>query len=363
MKDLLLDLIDLQNQGVKGDFTEKGRKGGAGPSDDKAFRFGEHTIMVPTLNNPAAKSDFTIEKSNGGLLLKRKNRVIGPITQVPAPKFYGLNTKDGVPYRKIAVLHGVDCLASTVVQECFRWDDPDRRCRFCAIGISLKTGSTIHTKTPRQLSEVALAAKTLDGVTHVTLTTGTPDTPNKGAEYLGECASAVKKSTGLPVHVQFEPPEDSSIFAWLLKMGVDNVGLHLESFDPRVRETFTPGKAAIDEETYFKAFEDAVAVFGRNQVSTYIILGLGEDEELTLEQCKRAIGMGVYPFVVPLRPISDTFMGKIDPPSADYMHRMYSKVGKMLKEKGMSAQKSNSGCVKCKACSMLQISETGKGGI
>ena len=38
-------------------------------------------------------------------------------------------------------------------------------------------------------------------------------------------------------------------------------------------------------------------------MSTYVILGMGEDEELTVEGCKRAIDMGVYPFVVPLRPV------------------------------------------------------------
>lgn len=40
-----------------------------------------------------------------------------------------------------------------------------------------------------------------------------------------------------------------------------------------------PSKSQISLEVYFRAFEKAVSVFGRNQVSTYVIIGLGEDLE------------------------------------------------------------------------------------
>ena len=357
MRNILPDLVELQSQGAKGKFEENGRKGGAGPADDKAFMFGSHTVMVPTLNNPAKKSEFKIEDINGQLVLKRQEKVLGPLTQVKRPRFYDLYTKDGISYRKIALLHGSDCAASTVVQECFRWDDLKQRCHFCAIGVSLKDGTTIHTKSPAQLAEVMLAAKKLDGVTHVTLTTGTPNAPNKGAEYLGECAHAVKKATGLPVHVQFEPPEEMKVFEELKKQGVDNVGIHIESFDPDVRKRITPGKASIKEDIYFEAFDKAITVFGQNQVSTYVILGLGEDEELTVDKCNHVIKMGVYPFLVPLRPILNTYMANITPPSSEYLMRIYTKVVKMMNKAGINSEKSNSGCVKCSACSMQQFLE------
>ena len=63
-----------------------------------------------------------------------------------------------------------------------------------------------------------------------------------------------------------------------------------------------PGKARTGIEAYFAAWERAVKVFGEGQVSTYVILGMGEDPDLTVEGCKRAIDIGVYPFVVPMRP-------------------------------------------------------------
>ena len=83
-------------------------------------------------------------------------------------------------------------------------------------------------------------------------------------------------------------------------MGIDSVGIHVETFDPQVLARVAPGKARWGIEAYFTAWERAVAAFGAGQVSTYVILGMGEDQELTVEGCKRAIDIGVYPFVVPV---------------------------------------------------------------
>lgn len=361
MSEKLKDFIELQRCGVRSCNDGMSRRGGAGPTDDKAFIFSNGiTLMVPTLNESARNSEYVLENIGNQTILKRNGKVIDTVRKVTPPKFYSLQTKDGIPYRQIARLHGSDCLASTVVQECVRYNDAAQRCRFCGVGVSLKNGSTIHTKTPAQLAEVGAAAKKLDGVTHVTLTTGTTDLVNKGAEYLGRCAYAVKQATGLPIQAQCEPPEDSGLFTEMKKLGVDDIGIHVESFDQKVRSRFTPGKSTISIEAYFESFEKAVAVFGRNRVSTFIILGLGEDEELTLARCRQAVKIGVYPFLVPLRAISSTFMASAEPPDAEYLYRMYVAVGNMLEQSRMNADQSGAGCVKCKACSLLQLTESGE---
>jgi radical SAM protein (TIGR04043 family) len=358
MLDLFMDLAALQSQGARTESDrDQGRRGGAGPSDDRAFKLGGHTIMIPTRNRPARGSAFAIVGGCDGLSLQREGRVLGALEPIARPRFYDLATADGISYEKIARLHGSDCLATTVVQECIRYDDPATRCRFCAIGVSLKDGSTIHTKTPRQLAEVARAAQELDGVTHVTLTSGTMAGPDRGALYLGECAAAIKHATGLPVQAQFEPPADPGVFAALKQAGVDDVGLHVESFDPGVRARVTPGKAVISIPEYLEAFAAAVRVFGRGKVSTYVVLGLGEDERLTLDGCRRAIALGVYPFVVPLRPLLNTALAKAEPPPAEYTERVYSAVAAMLAAAGLSSRDSSAGCVKCRACSLLQLRE------
>ena len=46
-----------------------------------------------------------------------------------------------------------------------------------------------------------------------------------------------------------------------------------------MRARIMPGKASVTIEQYFDAFAAAVDVFGRNQVSTYILAGLGDSAE------------------------------------------------------------------------------------
>ena len=77
---------------------------------------------------------------------------------------------------------------------------------------------------------------------------------------------------------------------------------------PAVLARVAPGKAQCGVEGYFRTWERAVEVFGRGAVTTYVLLGMGEDPALIEEGCRRATEMGVYPFVVPLRPVPGTLM-------------------------------------------------------
>ena len=73
--------------------------------------------------------------------------------------------------------------------------------------------------------------------------------------------------------------------------------------------------------------------FGEGQVTTYVILGMGEDPELTVEGCRRAVDVGVYPFVVPLRPVAGSLMADWSPPPHDYVERIVRRVTPYLTER------------------------------
>jgi radical SAM protein (TIGR04043 family) len=193
----------------------------------------------------------------------------------------------------------------------------------------------------------------LDGAVDVTLTTGTTHGPDKGAAYLGRCARAVKEATGLPVQAQFEPPDDLSVLEEVKEQGVDSVGIHIESFDPDVLAWVAPPKARTGVEGYFRAWERAVEVFGAGQVSTYVILGLGEDEKATVEGCKRAVDAGVYPFVVPLRPVPGSLLGDWLPPPPDYVESLYRQIGPYVVRRGLGSWNVSAGCARCQACSAI----------
>ncbi|MDJ0572606.1 MAG: MSMEG_0568 family radical SAM protein [Pleurocapsa sp. MO_192.B19] len=358
-------VTELQSQGLKliaHNQGVAGRIGGAGPSDHKAVTIDGTTVMIPVYNDIAAESPYTVGANGCSPLqhessLHKNNKAIASIEFPQQPKFYNLKTADGVPYNHIALLHSHNVLATTVLQTCIRYSNRSTSCQFCAIEQSLEAGKTIAQKTPEQLAEVAEAAVRLDGVEHLVMTTGTPNTTDRGAAYLTKCAQAVKARVNLPIQAQCEPPNDFIWFEWMKIAGVDSLGMHLEVIEPRVRDRIMPGKAKVSIDYYFQAFEAAVKVFGWGQVSTYILAGLGDSLETIISTCDRLIKIGVYPFVVPFVPITNTPLAAHKPPSSEFMYTIYQQVGAMLNHGGMSSQNIKAGCAKCGACSALSAFE------
>lgn len=335
------------------------RRGGAGPSDHKAITVDGMTVMVPVHTARAFDSPYWVDKPDpsGRSRLSREGATLGEISFPARPRFYDLRTADGIPYWQIALLHGRDVLATTVLQTCIRYQSRSKACQFCAIGQSLAAGRTIKRKTPAQLAEVAAAAVALDGVTHMVMTTGTPPGPDRGAAILAESAAAVKAAVDLPIQAQCEPPDDAAWFVRLREAGVDALGMHLEAVTPHVRHRVMPGKAQVSIERYFEAFAAAVPVFGRGQVSTYILAGLGDPPEAILRTCERLVDLGVYPFVVPFVPIAGTPLESHPAPSPSCMHEILEPLAAMVTKSGLAAVTIKAGCGKCGACSSLSTYE------
>ena len=349
-------LSEIQACGVRVDeVLGQARTGGAGPADAGMMWVEGIPITFPHVSGFVSASPFSLRSEGDGWGLYREAERLAGVVLPPQPKFYALSTADGVPYWKIALLH-LDSLASTVIQTCAYWGNSDQ-CRFCGIELSLQAGRTIAAKKPGQLAEVARAARDLDGAVDVTLTTGSTRGRDRGALYLARCAEAVKAAAGLPVQGQFEPPDDLSVLDQVKDRGVDSVGMHVESFDPAVLAHVAPAKARTGIEGYFRAWERAVEVFGPGQVSTYVILGMGEDPDVTVRGCRRAIDIGVYPFVVPLRPVPGSLMADMPPPGAGYMREVYQKVVPYLRARGLASWQVKAGCARCNACSAMAVFE------
>ncbi len=346
-------LTALQSSGLRVEVPLAARAGGAGPADAGMLYIEGVQTTVPTGAAYVANSPYALRgEDDGGWAVYRGTDRLASAALAARPRYYDLTTADGIPYHQIALLH-LDSVASTVLQTCAYWGNDDQ-CTFCGIGVTLAQGRTIAKKTPAMLAEVALAAKELDGAVDATLTTGSSNGIDRGARYVARCGHAVKEATGLPVEVQFEPPRNLDVIDEVADLGIDSVGIHVESFDPDVLAQVAPAKARTGIEQYFQAWERAVSRFGEGQVSTYVILGMGEDPELTVEGCRRAIDMGVFPFVVPIRPVAGSLMEDVLPPERAYTESIYRKVASYMSERGMDASVPKAGCARCQACSGLQ---------
>jgi len=327
------------------------RRAGAGPSDDGHWLLDGAPATLPM----AADSPWAADEH--GVLTRDGVVIDAAVAPVARPRFYELETEDGVPYEQIARLHGRNVLATTVVQTCVRYTDENTRCRFCTIEESLNAGTTTQVKRPEQIAEVAAAAVRLDGVRQLVMTTGTSNGPDRGARHLARCVAAVRRAVPrMPIQIQIEPPDDLAWIGYLHGAGARAIGIHIESLDQAVRERWTPGKATVPLERYEQAWKEAVRVFGANRVSTYLLIGLGEEPDALVAGARRLIAMGVYPFVVPYRPLVGALSHAdgVPAPSHELVADITDRVARELRRAGMRGAAQEAGCAACGACSSLR---------
>ena len=98
-------------------------------------------------------------------------------------------------------------------------------------------------------------------------------------------------------------------------------------------------------------------MFGRGEVSTYLLAGLGDSKAALLACSRRLIELGVYPFVVPFVPISGTPLESHPSPDSSFMVDVYQGVAAMLKSGDLRSEQMSAGCAKCGACSALSLFE------
>lgn len=350
-------IVELQSFGLKtADNIKNDRKGGAGPADGGTFIIDNTYVNIPMSGKYVDSSPYSIATLEGRYILRKHQKNLMMIDKRVRPSFYDLKTDDGIPYSKIALLHGSDCLASTIFQKCIYWNSKDR-CRFCGIELSLKSNKTIKLKTPDQLAEVSRVAFEKGYIKHVLLTVGTFNQSENTLKYIADCTKQIKADTQLPIHVQFMPPGDEDQMWMLKEAGVDTVGIHFESFDEKILSQIAPAKHRLGIKKYTKTWKKAVEIFGKNQVSSFIITGIGELKSSVIDGAEYLSDIGVFPFIVPLRPIPGSMLEDRKPPEAQEMIKIYEKVSRILEKYDLSSQKSKAGCVRCGACSALPLFE------
>lgn len=356
-KGLFLDnelIPQYKEQGIEIDF---GRKGGAGPSGGRYFLLEDELTLVNVAlwNTPEKTQLFLKENKNGYFkVFNEKNKeFFGSLKLIQNPRFYNpeFKTSDGIQMKKIALVHGIDCLASTIYQKCVYWACGEA-CTFCGIEVSLQNDATIEEKNAKQMSEVITAAKKEGRCTHMTLTSGTDETLDKGANRYIELLKGVKEQhPDIPLHVQIEALEDLKYINNLKEAGADTIGIHIEVLNESIRRDITPGKFHISYEIFEKNWKHAIDTFGKNQVSSYILTGFGESKVDFIKDVENIISIGVIPYITPVRSIP----GKRDLPITNYraLLEIYKDSAKLMKQYGVNPLENKAGCVKCGGCSAI----------
>ncbi len=337
----------------------RGRTGGAGPTLGSYFLLNDDILVnAPVRTGQQVDQFHALELQHlkeNRFEISFEGKII-PTQLVAPPKFYQNKLSDGTPMTHVALLHGTDCLATTIVQHCDYFDQ-GLECQFCSIPVSLEQGKTVLRKSPVHFLKVLKAAKQEKRASHLTLTMGTPDRPDRGVLDYIDFVSAIRKQSGVPIHAQLEPPESADQLRALKDAGVDTVGIHLEIYDDALRKQYCPGKfhyASFFD--YYSAWRQAVRIFGRGQVSTFILLGLGETSEQLHQGFKTTIELGVIPVPVPCRPNPGSHLESYVPPYVENLDQtvdVYLDCAQLLYDHQLDPRSHRAGCVRCRGCTAL----------
>jgi radical SAM protein (TIGR04043 family) len=255
--------------------------------------------------------------------------------------------------KKVALVHGIDCLASTIYQKCMYWACGEA-CKFCGIELSLKYDQTIKEKNYKQMNEVITQAKKEGRCNHMTLTSGTEEGDDKGANRYIEILKGIKSvHPDVPLHIQIEPMVNFEYISKLKDAGADTIGIHIELLDEDLRKEITPGKARIPYHLFEDIWKYSLKVFGKNQVETFILTGFEKNISDVKNVLEDIISLGVIPFITPVRGVPNI---KTSLPITEYkkLLQLYIDVARMMKEYEVNPLENKAGCVRCGGCSAIK---------
>jgi len=136
-------------------------------------------------------------------------------------------------------------------------------------------------------------------------------------------ARRIRESSKISISVSCQPLSRRDLER-LADAGVQRIGIPLDAV---TEEIFNKVKGAEIGGPYrwnghFKALKEAVEVFGKGNVTTHLIAGLGETEEEFVKMIQLCVDLGVYPALFAFTPIPGTVLSSHPSPPIDYYRRL-----------------------------------------
>ncbi len=218
-------------------------------------------------------------------------------------------------------------------------------CQFCPLP-KLQGGIKSNAKVQQMVAE-AYATGELKAIS---LTSGVAVSPQKEVARMASTVKQLAREYDLPIGVSVYPTKDSS--EELYSAGACEVKYNVETMDPELFRRFCP-QLSLPE--VLDALENAVNIFGRNRVSSNLIIGLGESDETVRKGIMHLTGRCIIPILRP-RPISSySFRNNaenINRPDAARLLRLGNMLRDMLDRQSLCVDKSRTMCLLCTGCDL-----------
>ncbi|MBT8172283.1 radical SAM protein [Candidatus Bathyarchaeota archaeon] len=133
----------------------------------------------------------------------------------------------------------------------------------------------------------------------------------------------IKSRVKVPISVSCKPLDQNKLKKWA-DAGVDRISIALDATTEKIFEKIKG--AHVGGPYYWKkhkeALRKAVKVFGKDSVSTHLIVGLGETEKEIVELIQWCVDSGIYPAIFAFTPIPGTKLEKKAAPTLETYRRI-----------------------------------------
>lgn len=281
-------------------------------------------------------SPYLLEHDDGGYYIEYCGERV-PVT------FFGALPQTGTFLDSMARLHSEGCINIWPSSVCC-FDTERGKCAFC----SLERTSARPVEPEKMASALKILLSKCSGA--LNFSGGTYISPDDMARYWIDLTARIREFSSCPIAVELAPPQDLSLLTKLHEAGATACIMNLEVASEELRRVICPGKSAIAKAHYYAAFKRAVADFGYGMVSSVLIAGVQPASDIVAE-CRALAKMGVYPTIMPLRPMDSCALRDTPPCDPAELLAMSEELGAILRERGMDPN-CQPGCTKCGGCSL-----------
>ncbi len=294
------------------------------------------------------RSEYALSEDEAWILKGEERVVRAEVLDYPA--WYRKELPDGTTFQEVVQVHYERILATALTNFCeFREDG--RGCRFCALGYG---SGEQRFKDPEKIAEAIRRLGEM-GIPfeEVNLNSGSLLDEEQGIDMFEIAMKKIREVTDAPIYAQICPPESPAVLTRLKDAGLSTISFNIEVFDEAIRREIMPAKGEMSIEHYLETIDLAVSLFGRGNVSSWLIAGL-EPPESTIKGVRALTSRGAIPFVSVFRPLIGSEMAKADPPRAEDLFAVFEVLGEELARNKLDPSATPAGCVKCNCCSALR---------
>jgi uncharacterized Fe-S cluster-containing MiaB family protein/biotin synthase-related radical SAM superfamily protein len=311
------------------------------------FLIGDHLVNTCIAENFTLNSPYILRRRDGHFEVLRDSEIVAPCELLPTPPWCDENI-DGYKLGHILRPHGKNVIAGMPETRC-HFFATGQECAFCSLG-PLQG----QPRVPAELvAHAALRAREFNPSYELSLSGGTPCTPDHGASYFASICALITQQAQVPISVELIPPEDNADIERLRESGATAIIMNLEVWDETLRSVFCPGKARVPVDRYMNAITHAITVFGRGRVASVLIAGIQSRLDV-VQAAKALIGIGAIPTVIPFKPFDACRMRRFPCAHPEDLIAIYEELSTALIEAKLSPDM-QPGCTRCGGCSLENL--------